>query len=168
MAITVTRPPPPVPLGKYAKYGPLQSTAQPWLTAVQWYGARSCARPSQERSLSYWLKQQRLLDSALSQTPFELCSFLLCNALFIPNRGKERHLSPGPRPIIFSFFLFNVTPSHRAKLLFRSATFFFNATPWHRATSLSRSAIACVASASVRFIKERGTRVKHRARKRRK
>ena len=106
-----------------------------------------CARPFQERFSCYYLKQQRLLDSALSQTPFELRSFLLCNALFIPNRGKERQLSLGPLPIMFffSFFFFNaLTPWHRATPLSRAATdhsFFFNSTLWPRATLLSRSSI---------------------------
>ena len=46
---------------------------------------------------------------ALSQIPFELHSFLPCNALFIPNREKERHLSLGPRPIFF-FLFSSLTP----------------------------------------------------------
>ena len=97
--------------------------------------------------------------------------------------GKRDSSLPVRDRSSFSFFFFNATSSHRAKLLSRSATFFFltpprgterhrslgprpilfffNATP----TTLSRSAIACVASASVQFSKERGTRVKHRARK---
>ena len=70
------------------------------------------------------MKQQRLLESALSQTLFELRPFLPCNALFIPKRGIAIHLSLGPRQIILFFSLF----------------FFFNATPWHRAILLSRSA----------------------------
>ena len=97
--------------------------------------------------------------------------------------GKRDTSLPVRDRSFFSFFFFNATSSHRAKLLSRSATFsffltpprgterhrslglrpifFFNATP----TTLSRSAIACVASASVQFSKEQGTRVKHRARK---
>ena len=82
----------------------------------------------------------RLLDSAPSQTPFELRYFLPCNALFIPNRGKATHLSLGPRPISLSLF-FNATLWHRETPLSRSSIdpFFFNAIPWHRATPLSWS-----------------------------
>ena len=123
-----------------------------------------CARPFQERFSCYYLKQQRLLDSALSQTPFELRSFLLCNALFIPNRGKERQLSLGPRPIMFFFLFSSLTPPrgierHRSLRprpiihffltppcgperhcsLGPRSILFFNATPWHRVTPLSRS-----------------------------
>ena len=87
------------------------------------------------------MKQQRLLDSALSQTPFELRSFLPFNALFIPNRGKETHLSLGPQPIYF----FSLTPPrgterHCSLCRFATDLFSFNVTPWHRATPLSRSA----------------------------
>ena len=45
----VTRPTPPVSLGKYGKYGPLYRTVQPRHSAVQWYGTRCGARPFQEQ-----------------------------------------------------------------------------------------------------------------------
>ena len=124
MAITVTRPPPTVPLGKYAKYGPLYRTlATTTFRCPMVWSTELCASfprtvivlliattktsrlsslPNSFRVVFFstlqciFSTEQRERDTALLSRSATDHFFSLT-----PPRGSKRHCSLGPRPITF-------------------------------------------------------------------